>query len=182
MKNVTLSFALFFIVFTSFSQEEKATKNNVDATNEININIAYLLAGIPEVGYEYIINEESGVGMDIMFAIDSSIDFRFALTPYYRLYFGKKKAAGFFAEGFGMVNTIDSYDDDDYYYNSDSDYYYSYDYGNQTDFALGAAVGGKFITNNDFVFEVYGGLGRNLFSNTSQDFVPRFGLTFGKRF
>jgi hypothetical protein len=38
------------------------------------------------------------------------------------------------------------------------------------------------MTNSGFVFEVYGGVGRNLFSNNSEDFVPRFGLTFGKRF
>jgi len=51
-----------------------------------------------------------------------------------------------------------------------------------TDFALGVAVGGKFITESGFVFEIYGGVGRNLFNNNDYVFVPRFGATFGKRF
>ena len=181
MKNSILSFVLFFVIFTAFSQEETTKKDKLNASNEIKINVAYLLAGIPEVGYEYILNEESAVGLDIMFAVDNNIDFRFALTPYYRFYFGKKKAAGFFAEGFGMVNTINTSNNYDYYY-SGSDYYYESNYENQTDFALGAAVGGKFLTNKGFIFEVYGGAGRNLFNNSSEAMVPRFGITFGKRF
>lgn len=159
--------------------EEKITKDNASGSSEVKLNVVYLLAGIPEVGYEYLINEESGVGINILFSIDNEIDFKFALTPYYRFYFGKKKAAGFFAEGFGMINTMKPYNDDFYYYD---DPMYTNSTKNETDFALGVAVGGKFMTNRGFVFEIYGGTGRNLFNNNSEDFVPRFGLTFGKRF
>ena len=52
----------------------------------------------------------------------------------------------------------------------------------ETDLALGVAIGGKFLTKKGFVFEIYGGLGRNLFNDKSLDFIPRMGLTFGKRF
>jgi hypothetical protein len=176
MKNLILSFALFLVVFQTFSQEETGKKDKANGKNEVHINVAYLLGGIPEIGYEYILNEESGVGLDILFAIDNSIDFKFALTPYYRFYFGKKKAAGFFVEGFGMINTFNTLNEYDYFD------YFQYHYKNITDFALGASVGGKFLTTKGFVFEIYGGAGRNLFNNDSQDVVPRFGLTFGKRF
>lgn len=184
MKKLLIITVFLCIGYQSFGQETqtseaKNVKDNSMGNNEIKLNVVYLLAGIPEVGYEYLINEESGVGVNLLFAIDSDIEFKFALTPYYRFYFGKKKAAGFFAEGFGMVNVID-YEYDYYYYGYDDSYYVSDD--PETDFALGVAVGGKFLTKSGFVFEIYGGVGRNLFNNNTDDFVPRFGITFGKRF
>lgn len=166
---VTLVLSLAFL--TSFAQQ-------LSYPNEVKINIAYLIGGFPEIGYEYLINDESGVGMDILFAIDNNIDFKFALTPYYRFYFGKKPAAGFFAEGFGMLNTFKIYDDI-YYFDSEE---YESNSENITDFALGISIGGKFVTNKGFVFEIYGGVGRNLFNNGSDEVVPRTGVTFGKRF
>jgi hypothetical protein len=129
-----------------------------------------------------LINEESSVGADILFSVDNDIDFLFAFTPYYRFYFGKKPAAGFFVEGFGMLNITES---DEYYYYED-DYYGSRSYDEKdTNFALGVSVGAKFLTSKGFVFEFYGGVGRNLFETNSYDdyeFVPRFGITLGKRF
>lgn len=187
MKKILLVTVLLLIGFQSIAQknttseEKKEPKDNTIANNEIKLNVVYLIAGIPEIGYEYLINEESGVGVNLLFSIDNDIDFKFALTPYYRFYFGKKKAAGFFAEGFGMLNIIDTYND--YYYYDDPNYpFYSNNGKSETDVALGIAVGGKFITNRGFVFEIYGGMGRNLFNSNSEDFVPRFGITFGKRF
>jgi len=178
MKKIILSLTLFLVFFSAISQEEKKESNN-----EIKLNVAYLIAGIPEFSYEYILNEESSVGVDILFSIENDIDFKFALTSHYRFFFGEKRAAGFFVEGFGMVNVTEN----DLYY--DYSGYEGGDYSsgeNITDFALGVAVGGKFITESGFVFEIYGGIGRNLFNNNDYnndyEFVPRFGATFGKRF
>jgi len=178
MWKIILSITLFLITFNTIAQEEEKQSNN-----EIKLNVAYLIAGIPEIGYEYILNEESSVGVDLMFSIDNDIDFKFAFTPYYRFFFGEKRAAGFFVEGFGMVNVTEN----DLYYD------YSVDGGtfdssgdNITDFALGVAVGGKFLTSSGFIFEIYGGVGRNLFNNNDYyddyEFMPRFGATVGKRF
>lgn len=186
MKKLLFITVFLFVGFQAFAQEEitsevKNKKDYANGNNEIKLNVAYLLAGIPEIGYEYLINEESGVGLDIMFAVDNDIEFKFALTPYYRFYFGKKKAAGFYAEGFGMLNVID-YEYDYYYYGiDDTSMVYEND-DSVTDFALGVAVGGKFLTNSGFIFQIYGGVGRNLFNNNTDNFVPRFGITFGKRF
>jgi len=180
MKKITISIILFLIAFSVVSQEAEKQANN-----EIKLNVAYLIAGMPEIGYEYILNEESSVGADILFAIDNDINIRFALTPYYRFFFGKKRAAGFFVEGFGMLNITEN--DYDMYYD---DPVHGGTYGNSgddiTDFALGVAVGGKFLTNSGFVFEIYGGVGRNLFNHNNYyddfEFVPRFGASVGKRF
>ena len=171
MNKFKLTSLLFFISLALFAQE-----NNEPAKNEIKLNAVYLIAGIPEIGYEYFMNEESSLGIDLLFAIDDS-DIRFATTPYYRLYFGKKPNTGFFAEGFGMLNISESYEL--LYFNNLDVVEESV---NETDFALGVAIGGKFITTKGLTFEFYGGIGRNLFNENSIETVPRFGLTFGKRF
>ncbi len=179
MKKIITSIILFLIVFNAVAQEEQK-----EPKNEIKLNVAYLIGGIPEVGYEYLINEESSVGADLLFSIDNDVDFLFAFTPYYRFYFGKKRAAGFFVEGFGMLNVTESYLD--YYYNGYDEYWPDNNRSeNNTNFALGIAVGAKFLTKGGFVFEFYGGVGRNLHETSSYDdyeFVPRFGVTLGKRF
>ena len=172
MNRIKLTSILFLFSISLFAQEETPVFKN-----EVKLNAAYLIGGIPEIGYEFLINEESSFGVDLLFAIEKDTDMRFALTPYYRLYFGKKQNAGFFAEGFGMFNLTESENYDDYYYDmSDRDQ------PNEFDFALGVAVGAKFITSKGFTFEFFTGIGRNLFNEYSLEVVPRAGLTFGKRF
>ncbi|MBL4745421.1 MAG: DUF3575 domain-containing protein [Flavobacteriaceae bacterium] len=169
MRKITFTL-LMLCVFGATAQETEKI-----ARHEIKINALYTLIGIPEFGYEYILSKESSVGVDILFSSED-IDLKFAITPHYRFYFGRKPATGFFTEVFGMLNVseIDSY----------------YDYGSSyknasetsTDFALGFAVGAKFLTNKGWTFEISAGLGRNLLNQGSNDFVPRGGLSIGKRF
>ncbi|MCK4562674.1 MAG: DUF3575 domain-containing protein, partial [Flavobacteriaceae bacterium] len=101
--------------------------------------------------------------------------------PYYRHFFLSKYAWGFFVEGFGMFNTqeIDNY----YYIDTNGDYYESDE--KTTNFALGLSLGAKFVSEQGFVFEFFGGIGRNLFtsnSDYSSEIVPRLGTSFGYRF
>ena len=178
MKKIILTIMLFIVFFSATAQEDEKISRD-----EIKLNVAYLIAGIPEIGYEYLINEESSVGADILFAIDNDVDFKFAFTPYYRFFFGKKRAAGFFVEGFGMLNVTEDYYD--YYYIDDVNYSGNNNTEKNTNFALGVAVGGKFLTSSGFIFEIYGGIGRNLFDVDYYDdyeFMPRFGASVGKRF
>lgn len=168
MKKLFLSFTLILVCFNAISQEEEKFPKH-----EIKLNAAYLLAGIPEIGYAQLLSEESSIGIDLLFNIVGDVELKFALTPYYRFYFGNDIAKGFFVEGFGMLNTIETET-----YNG----FDVYDYTDETDFALGFSLGGKFVTNNNFTFEIYGGVGRNLFNTKSDDFVPRLGVTIGKRF
>lgn len=53
-----------------------------------------------------------------------------------------------------------------------------------TDFALGFALGGKWVTKNGFSFEIIYGVGRNLFNNenTDYDVVFKGGINLGYRF
>ncbi len=172
MKKIFITFVIVLISVNLSAQEESIKKH------EVKINALYLVLGVPEIGYEYLLNDESSVGIDILFGgrnNDNSL-FQFGLTPHYRFYFGEKKCAGFFAEAFGMLNVIES---EVYDLNGSG----LYEYKNETSFALGFSVGGKFVTpRNGFLIEIFGGIGRNFFNNAANEVVPRFGVTFGKRF
>lgn len=89
----------------------------------------------------------------------------------------KKYAAGFFVEGFGMLNSTNLYP---IFYES------SETYGDKiTDFALGLGIGGKWVTKSGFVAELNLGVGRNLFkANEFEDneIVAKAGISLGYRF
>lgn len=163
---------------SGFAQEKETTEFK---RNELKGNALMLVLGAFEGTYERILNEESAVGVSLFTSYDKNIDTKFSLTPYYRFYFGKKTAAGFFAEGFGMIN---NYDFSTYNYNNGVNP--TNDEGNVTDFALGFGIGGKWITKRGFVFEINSGVGRNLFNNESSyndfEIVGRGGISLGYRF
>jgi hypothetical protein len=124
------------------------------------------------------------VGVSLFVPYDKTIDTKFSLSPFYRFYFGKKPAAGFFVEGFGM---IDSYEYSSYnglLYSNEIPTGPSYDKISRTDFALGFGLGAKWVTQKGFIFEINGGVGRNLFNSSDTDFeiVGRGGITMGYRF
>ena len=58
----------------------------------------------------------------------------------------------------------------------------NYEYKDYTDGALGLAFGSKYVSPGGFVLDIYGGLGRNLFTSESRSVVPRVGINLGYRF
>jgi hypothetical protein len=184
MKKIFLAICIATFTF-GYSQEKEQVNF---PKNEIKGNAFFLVAGALEGTYERLLNEESGVGVSLFVPYDNSIDVNFSLTPYYRFYFGKKPAAGFFVEGFGMLN---SYSQKTYthVYTSLDPNYTSIEpdivtKNNTTDFALGFGLGAKWVTKRGFVFEINGGVGRNLLNSTDSDYqiVGRGGITLGYRF
>ncbi|MFI1772972.1 DUF3575 domain-containing protein [Thalassobellus citreus] len=180
--------SLLFLIITfsisslTFSQENIKETSNQNF-NELKLNGLYLVIGAFDVTYERTLNEESGVGINIFIPFDDEIsdDVNYYISPYYRFYFGKKYAAGFFVEGFGMLNSTNY---NTYFYNNGFDPTIKED--TITDFALGIGLGGKWVTNSGFIGELNLGVGRNLF-NTSDDyidneFVAKLGITIGYRF
>ena len=167
---------LCFLSLNLFAQEEE----KIDfKRNELKINALFLVLGTFEATYERLINEESGVGISLQVPFTNESDINFSVTPYYRFYFGKKPASGFFVEGFGMLNQVD-----DYVY----DYNSNFEDKNETitDFAIGLGLGGKWITKRGVIFEINAGVGRNLFNeyndNRDFEFIGRGGITVGYRF
>ncbi|HKO77831.1 MAG TPA: DUF3575 domain-containing protein [Flavobacterium sp.] len=164
MKTKILLLLLLIMSSYSYSQEKDTVPFK---RNELKINALLLIAGAFEVTYEHVLNEESGVGVAVFASFDKDIDTKFSLTPYYRFYFGKKPASGFFVEGFGMLNTYER------------DGYNKYDYNtgalvdavpdkNITDFALGFGIGSKWVNKKGFLFEINLGVGRNLFNSSDE--------------
>jgi hypothetical protein len=188
MKKITL-FILLLVSSISIAQEKKENKYPQDENKnqEIKLN-AFSLIGLSalDVSYEKLINQESSYGVALFYNFsdieNNDIGFpkKFSITPYYRWFFSESRyARGFFVEGFGMLNT---YEDIFYDFNSNSKIQ------NETAFALGISVGGKFVTRTGFTTEVYLGVGRNLINNQNDDdyfdfnIVGRFGISLGYRF
>lgn len=191
MKKLILSGLLMasaFIVNAQSTQDSTSTKNSaIIGNNEIKLNLIYTIAGFPELSYERILKDDMSVGISVLVGIEEASEYSFGFIPHYRIYFGKKKANGFFIEGnAAVISTKDDYYE---YIPSSSSYYPTDIYGSlnyrstktYTNFGLGAAAGAKFLTKNGFVGEIYLGVGR-LFGSNSIDAYARGGITIGKRF
>lgn len=185
MRNLLFAFLMLFTIVASQAQNDTIKRNNF-GKNEIKINAFFLLLGTVEASYERNISEQSSLGVSAFIPFDNeNFDMytNYYISPYYRIFFGKKYAAGFFIEGFGMLNSIEwefygvSSNGNQYYYEDDI-----------TDFALGFGLGGKWMTTGGFVFEVSGGIGRNLFNTSNSEYydyspiVGKFGVNLGYRF
>ncbi len=177
---------ILFISVSSFAQEvikkEKSHELKINAFNT-------LIFKSIDVSYEYLINDESSVGISFLVNLNDEnsdgpdYNETFAITPYYRHFFSRKYAWGFFMEAFGMYNTQES-DYYDYYYEG-VNYVSSHSLNKTNNFALGVSIGAKFVSQKGFVFEFFAGIGRNLFTSDSDnnfELVPRLGTSFGYRF
>ena len=186
MRKIVL-FLCLIIFTTSFSQEKEV---ETFKKNEIKLNAIFLLGGALDVTYERILTPESGVGGAMFISFNNELTQEFSLTGFYRFYFGKKIASGFFVEGFGSLNQFDNSDDYTESYNSDGykENIYNINYSTEviTDFALGFGAGSKWVTKKGFVFELYAGVGRNLFNDKSEDYdneiMGRGGINIGYLF
>ncbi|TRX36682.1 DUF3575 domain-containing protein [Flavobacterium restrictum] len=176
MKKIIL-LTLFVVGSHAFSQENETA---LSKKNELKGNALFLVLGAGEISYERLINDDSGLGISMFFINEEDFDTNFSLSPYYRAYFGKKPAAGFFVEGFSMISTgkNGSYSE----YNSTTNSDYDVAGKKYSDLALGFGIGSKWVHKRGFVFEINAGIGRNLFSSNSPEVVGRGGITLGYRF
>jgi hypothetical protein len=179
-KTLLLLLVSVLLSYSMFSQETKEDNTANQNFNELKLNGLFLVLGAFDITYERTLNEESAFGINVFLPFDNDIsdDINYYISPYYRFYFGNKYAAGFFVEGFGMLNSTN-----DYRYSSDG-----FDPGiqeeNITDFALGIGLGGKWLTNSGFIGELNLGFGRNLFNNDRYDYeiIGKIGISLGYRF
>lgn len=180
-KLMLLGLLLTSALFVNAQKTDTTTlKNGLKGNNELKLNLAYTIAGFPEINYERILKDDMSVGLAVLVGIGREAEYRFAITPNYRVYFGGKRANGFFIEGNAAVVSSNYYDRF-YAYDPYTNIYHSYSKRGQTSFGLGAAAGAKFLTKNGLVGEIYLGAGR-LFGANSEDAYIRSGVTIGKRF
>lgn len=181
MKNIFLTLSIILFGFISYAQDSDPQDQNQD---EIKLNLTnFIIFSYGDIAYERLLNEESSFGVSLVFNVGINDDAelpdygrKFSLTPYYRQYFSKSYAKGFFIEGFTMIHSGEDevYNAVTFEYDSNESY---------TNVALGVSAGGKFITGNGFLAEVYLGVGRNLLNtDISSALVGRGGVSVGYRF
>ena len=175
MKRVILLSVICLSIFTLNAQEDLPEKRNEVKTNMTNLIIFKWV----DFGYERILNEESSIGVGVLFSLDDDEYIndelrKFSITPYYRHFFSNQYAKGFFVEGFAMLHSgseeiylefFDEFADEDF-----------------TDLAIGLSAGFKAVSIRGFVAEVYLGIGRDLLGNSDLELVTRGGISLGYRF
>ena len=176
-KNFTLFAWIILGITGMYAQTENPTSTS-ERKNDVMISPIELIASpLLNISYERLISENSGVGVNGMFYFRDNkdvYDSRFSqISPYYRMYFGKKYAAGFFVEGFVPITSTK-----DYYYTYNYDYVFSTNSEEvrRTTVGIGIGLGGKWITRNNIVFEVSGGLARR-FGSSNKEFYGSDNLT-----
>jgi len=176
------TFLLLIILFSFYSvkAQNETDVNPYQKNNEIKINLISPLSGAVEVGFERYLNKNSSLGISAFFVYDDKKeeDVNYFISPYYRYYFGKKYASGFFVEGFGAFTSIDGkkiYAADNMTFTENKDVY---------DVALGAGLGYKLVTKKGFVFEANAAYGKLMFNadKTDHTVVAKYGLSIGYRF
>lgn len=160
---LALSISLFFIPNSLWSQ---SSPNKSQGRHEIKINALHILLESIEVSYDYVLGEQSTVGLSLGVSTQENLGYEYMLVPNYKLFFNEKKAAGFFIEANSALYSEKNRGEE-----------------NTFGFGLGIAIGGKFINKKGFIGELILGGGRN-FSNTDLigEAYPRFGISIGKRF
>ena len=185
MKKLILWSLVLLFSNSMFAQEDTSVTNfnSNENNNEVKLNALFLVLGAFDFTYERLLNEESGVGINVFLPYDNDIkdNINYFISPYYRMYFGEKYASGFFLEGFGMLSSVN---DTVTVFSTPFDPNPTKIENESTDFALGIGVGGKWITNSGFVGELGFGFGRNITdtADNGDDFVAKIGITIGYRF
>ncbi|MEO0902689.1 MAG: DUF3575 domain-containing protein [Bacteroidota bacterium] len=145
------------------------------------MNAFFTALGAFEATYERNLNKKSSLGITglYVFSQKNDEDTNFLISPFYRRYFGKKYASGFFLEGFGTFGSTDGKQ------LTDMDGNLTLNEGPDVlDFSLGLGIGSKWVTKSGITFEVMVGLGLHLFNSNKTDHnsVNRRALSIGYRF
>jgi hypothetical protein len=168
---IYLMLVLFFPL-QAVSQKMNNNKTGIPKKNEIRVNLFTGLLGLPELNYERLLNDNSGLGLAVSVAVEDKelMATRALILPYYRMYFGKGYASGFFIEG-NMGVSLEK---------QPKWYWPAYQYKSGAFFGLGSAVGVKLQSRNNLIGEVYLGAGR-LFGDSYDGAYLRMGVCLGGR-
>ncbi len=175
MKKIIFSFAFLLLLSIAFGQ-------NKVKEHEVKINGLLLATSTAiDLSYEYVKNPSTGFGVSVLWNVaDKEFPMsKFAVTPFYRIYFFSKKdygANGLFAEGFMKMALVENRD-----YNVDED---GVRMKSDAKFntALGISIGKKWVNKSNFSLEIFAGLGATINSPNKIGGLTRVGINIGKRF
>ena len=188
-RNVLFLLTISMITFIMNAQNSANKSLNDSITfrkNEFNLNILNLVLDGFEGTYERLINENSGIGLSLFIAYGKPNNRRFAkninyyISPYYRYYFGKKPAAGFFVESFVALNSEDGL----IITVIENGMIVSFEQKSDIiHFALGISVGSKWVLTNGLFGELNIGIGKNFYSARGEVmYVGKTNVSIGYRF
>lgn len=180
MKKLLLSLSLILAV--SLSAQDTSAENMV-RQNDITLSPLELIAGPAlNFSYERLLNKDAGIGLNtlILFADEEDFALRSQFSLFYRQYFGKKYAGGFFVEGFVPITT--SRDQQTVFNYGGGSYYATYSYKDNTTIGAGIGFGGKWIARNNIVFEVSAGIARRFGDGNFERITSKGLLGIGYRF
>lgn len=176
------NYLLLIILFAFYSVNAQNEAHPYQKNNEIKLNALAPLLQSFQINYERHLNNNSSLGLSFYYVFDNTKnekDLNYSISPYYRRYFGKKYASGWFVEGFGMLASTDGKK----IYTSDDHSIYT-ENPDLINFALGAGGGWKWVSKSGFLFEAnvgYGGIIVNA-DKTDHTIVAKFGLSVGYLF
>ena len=182
MKRRFLIIVTLFAFFTVKAQNQKDTIGKpYGKKNDVKLNLYFTALGLFEATYERNLNRKSSIGITGLypFSQKNDEDTNFLISPFYRRYFGKKYASGFFIEGFGTFGSTDGKQ------LTDMDGNLTLNEGSDVlDFSLGLSIGSKWVTKSGIVFEALWGMGAHLFNSnkTDHNVVNRRAISIGYRF
>ncbi len=182
MKKIFLAVLMssFFVVK---AQNKKDTiLNPYEKKNELILDlVGPSLAGGINVSYERHLNKKSSLGITLFYIYDNTkeTDMNYSISPFYRMYFGKKYASGFFVEGFGVVHSTDGkkiYDTVEKLTFIENP--------NVINLSIGAGLGWKGVAKSGFTYGANLGMGKTFLNadKTDHDHVAKFSLNVGYRF
>ena len=183
MKKIIFAIAILICHQNLFAQESNTSNNK----NEIKFNLPMAIYGLPELSYERIVEDNMSYGVSVSIGVDrpyndytgNGIPERAIVCPYYRVYFGKKRAAGFYIEGNMAVANQKEINQPTYDYTTGLNTYKDV---SSTGFGFGGALGIKLLAKNGFVGDIYAGWGRLFGDNAYYNGYPRLGVCIGRRF
>ncbi|MDN3608148.1 DUF3575 domain-containing protein [Kaistella yonginensis] len=178
---------LLLITSLVFAMNAQAQETTTERQNDIMISPIELIASPAlNISYERLLNKDSGIGINVVVLLDNTNEgdgLQSQISPYYRMYFGKKYSAGFFVEGFIPITMSNDYVYTPYvgpgYYQS------SYFYEKNTTIGAGIGFGGKWVARRNIVFEASIGIARRFGMSNDYDDTPITGkgmLGIGYRF
>ena len=183
MKQIFIA-SVILINLSQLINSQEYTEKNIEIVKkqEVRVNALTFIANRwADASYEYLLSEEASVGINLQVGFgelnDDDLDnsYRlFSVTPYYRRYFSSDYAQGFFVEGFGMYHIYEENET-----NIDTGFLERQE---ESEFSLGISVGGKWVTNKGFVFEIFGGIGADLLTDSDGGVAGRYGIAVGYRF
>jgi hypothetical protein len=164
-------------------EEKKDDKEEDDDHNEIKLNLFMPLFSSLEITYERLIKNQTAFGLSLGYGLEYRENnnfesfYQWSILPYYRVYFGKKKSAGFFIEANAHASHSKKID---YYFNyTEPEYQVNTDVDKNFNYGLGVAIGLKLLSVKKLTGEIFTGVGRYF---NEEKAYPRVGITLGKRF